>query len=97
MDLHAACRAASETAARIDARIKTKLMKRACRLGMTTNEREVAELVEVWKQAAKHTKRLHLRDARPSPAEAVSEVFQRRPAGRLAFLIALRQIQGPRT
>jgi hypothetical protein len=60
MDLQAMCRAASEAADHIDAKIRDKLLKRARRLGMTTNEREVTELVEVWKQAAKHTKRLHL-------------------------------------
>ena len=59
MDLHAACRAASETAARIDARIKTKLVRRARKQGMT-NEGEVIALVEAWKQAAQPTKRLHL-------------------------------------
>ena len=59
MDLQAASRAAAEEVARINARIKTKLMKRARRQGMT-NEREMTDLVEAWKQAAKHTKRLHL-------------------------------------
>jgi hypothetical protein len=56
MDLQAVSRAAAEAAARIDARIKTKLAKRALKHGMT-NEREVTELVEAWKQAAKDTKR----------------------------------------
>jgi hypothetical protein len=59
MDLQAASRAAAEEVARINARIKTKLMKRARRQGLS-NEREVTDLVEAWKQAAKHTKRLHL-------------------------------------
>jgi hypothetical protein len=43
MDLQAMCRAASEAADHIDAKIRDKLLKRARRLGMTTNEREVAE------------------------------------------------------
>jgi len=58
MDLQAASRAAAETAARIDAGVKDKLMKRARKHGMT-DEREVTELVEAWKRAAaKHTKHL---------------------------------------
>jgi hypothetical protein len=59
MDLQAASRAAAAAAARIDARIKTKLVRRALRQGMT-DEREAIALVEAWKQAAKHTKRLHV-------------------------------------
>jgi hypothetical protein len=59
MDLQAASRAASQAAAHIDAKVKTKLLKRARKQGMT-NEREVTELVEAWKRAARHTKRLHL-------------------------------------
>ena len=58
MDLHAACRAASETAARIDARIKTKLVKHARKHRMSAAEG--TELAEALKRAAKHTKRLHL-------------------------------------
>jgi len=46
--LKAACR---ETAARIDARIRDKLLKRARKQGMA-NEREVLELIEAWKRAA---------------------------------------------
>jgi hypothetical protein len=56
--LKAACHAASAEAGRIDAKIKDKLLKRARRLGMTTNEHEVTELIGAWKQAAKKTKRL---------------------------------------
>jgi len=52
-----ASRAAAEAAAHIDARIKDKLMNRARKQGMT-DEREVTELVEAWKRAAKHTKHL---------------------------------------
>jgi hypothetical protein len=58
--LKAACQTASAEAAYIDAKISDKLLKRARRLGMT-NEREVTELVEAWKRAARHTKRLHLK------------------------------------
>jgi hypothetical protein len=57
MDLQAASCAAAKAAARIDTRVKDKLMKRARKHGMT-DEREVTELVEAWKQAAKHTKHL---------------------------------------
>ena len=57
MDLQATSRAAAEAVARIDARIKDKLTKRARKQGMT-DEREVTELVEAWKRAAKHTKHL---------------------------------------
>jgi hypothetical protein len=59
MDLQAAARAAAKAVEQIDAKVKTKLMKRARRQGMT-NEGEVTALVQAWKQAAKHTKRLHL-------------------------------------
>jgi len=59
MDLQAASRAAAEAAARIDARVKNTLMKRARKQGIT-DEREVTELVEAWKRAAKHTKHLGL-------------------------------------
>jgi hypothetical protein len=38
--------------ARIDARIRDKLLKRAQRLGMTTKQDEIIELVEDWKCAA---------------------------------------------
>ena len=58
MDLHAACRAASETAARIDARIKTKLVKHVHKHGMT--QADGIELAEALKRAAKHTKRLRI-------------------------------------
>ena len=56
MDLQAACRAASEAVAQIDARTKTKLVKRALEHGMT--EAEGIELVKAFKRAARHTKRL---------------------------------------
>jgi hypothetical protein len=56
--LRAAREHASKEAARIDAKVKDKLLKRG-KHGMT-DEREVTELVEAWKRAARHTKRLHL-------------------------------------
>jgi hypothetical protein len=59
--LKAACQTASAETARIDAKIRDKLLKRAHRLGMTTNEREVIELVEAWKRAARKTKRVRRR------------------------------------
>ena len=59
MDLQAARRAAAQAAAHIDAEVRTKLIKRARVHGMT-DEREVAALVEAWKRAAGHTKRLDL-------------------------------------
>jgi hypothetical protein len=61
--LKAACIAASEAAARIDAKVKDKLLKRARRQGMT-NAREATELVEAWKRAARETKRLKHRHGR---------------------------------
>jgi hypothetical protein len=59
--LKAARLAASMAAARIDAGVKDKLLKRAHKQGMT-DEREVTELIDAWKRAARHTKRLHLGD-----------------------------------
>ena len=59
--LKAACREASEATAKIDARIRDKLLKRARKHGM--RESEVADLAEAWKSAAKKTKRLHLQRA----------------------------------
>jgi hypothetical protein len=44
--LKAACQTASAETARIDAKIRDKLLKRARRLGMKTNEREVTELID---------------------------------------------------
>jgi hypothetical protein len=58
MDLVTASLAAREAAARIDAKIRGKLRQRARKHGMT-HESELAELVEAWKRAARHTKRLH--------------------------------------
>src|SRR5215470_15740507 len=58
MDLQDACRAASEAAARSDAKIRTKLVERARKQGMT--EAEGIELAEAWKRAARPTKHLHL-------------------------------------
>jgi hypothetical protein len=58
--LKAARLEASEAAARIEARIKDKLLKRARKHGIT-DEREVTELVHAWKQAARHTKHVRLR------------------------------------
>jgi len=46
MDLQAACRAASEEAAKIDARTKAKLVKRARGQGMT--EAEAIQIAEAW-------------------------------------------------
>jgi hypothetical protein len=63
--LKAARLEASKAAARIDAGIKDKLLKRARKHGMT-GEREVTELVEAWKQAARHTKHLHRGDKKHS-------------------------------
>ena len=57
--LKAGCIEASKAAAGIDAKVKDKLLKRARKQGIT-NERQAAELVEAWKRAARHTKRLHL-------------------------------------
>jgi len=62
MDLQAASRAASEAAARIDASIMTKLVKRARTQGMT--EAEGIEIAEAFKRAARNTKRLRLDDQR---------------------------------
>ena len=75
MDLQATRRAASEAAARIDANIKTKLVKLARKHGMT--EVEAIELAEAWKCAARRTKRLHLPDRhrdtdRPTPQHALT-------------------------
>jgi hypothetical protein len=58
MDLQVAIWAASEATVRIDAKVKNTLMKRARRQGMI-DAREVTELVDAWKRAARHTKRLH--------------------------------------
>lgn len=44
--------AAYQEIARIDARVRDKLLKRAQRLGMTTKQDEVIELIEDWKRAA---------------------------------------------
>ena len=57
--LKALCLETSTTAARLDARIRDKLLIRARKQGMT-NEAEVTELIEAWKRATKKTKRLHL-------------------------------------
>jgi hypothetical protein len=58
MNLQAACHAVSAEAARIDARIKPKLVKLARRHGMT--EVEGIELAKTLKRAAEHTNRLYL-------------------------------------
>jgi predicted small metal-binding protein len=58
MDLQTANRTASEAAARIDAEIKTRLVKHARKHGMT--EAEGMDLAEAWKQASVVTERLHL-------------------------------------
>jgi len=58
MDLQAASRAASEAAAHIDAKIRSKLVTRARKHGMVAAEG--IELAEALKRAARHTKRLHL-------------------------------------
>jgi hypothetical protein len=59
--LKAARMEAAKVAASIDARVKDKLLKRARKHGMT-DEREVTELVEAWKRAARPTKHLDLGD-----------------------------------
>ena len=59
MDLQAACRAVVEEA---DAWIKTKLVKRAIKHGLT--EAEAIEIAEAWKLAARHTKHLHPKRSR---------------------------------
>ena len=58
MDLQAASRAAAEVAAHIDAKVKAKLVKHARKHGMA--EAKGIELAKALKQAARHTKRLHL-------------------------------------
>jgi hypothetical protein len=50
---------AAKVTAHIDAKVKDKLLKCARKHGMT-DEREVTELVDAWRRAARHTKRLHL-------------------------------------
>jgi hypothetical protein len=47
---------ALEVVARIDARIRDKLLKRARKHGL--NEGDVSELVEAWKRAARKTRNL---------------------------------------
>ena len=59
MDLAAAILAAREATTRIDARTKTKLLKRFRRQGIADEGKAIA-LVEEWKRAARHTKRLRL-------------------------------------
>ena len=51
---------ASEEVARIDARISDKLLKRARKQGMTSQD-EAIKLVELWKRAAARTDRKHRR------------------------------------
>jgi hypothetical protein len=63
MDLIAASLAAREAAARIDARIRTRLLKRFRRQGIT-DEGEANALVDEWKRTARKTKRLHHGDGR---------------------------------
>jgi len=62
MDLHGANREAADAAAQINVKVKTKLLKRALKHGMT--EAEALDLVEAWKRAASHTKHLPLGDRR---------------------------------
>jgi hypothetical protein len=62
MDLHAASRAAADVAARINAKIKTRLVRRALKNGMT--EAEGIDLADAWKRAGTHTGRLRLGDLR---------------------------------
>ena len=54
---------ALEEVARIEARIRDKLLKRARRQGMA-NPVEVIELVEAWKRAAERTDRKHRKHGR---------------------------------
>jgi hypothetical protein len=49
---------ALEEVARIDARVRDKLLKRAHKQGMTS-QAEVIKLIEVWKRAAARTDRKH--------------------------------------
>jgi hypothetical protein len=53
-----AASAAAKWAARTDAKIRKKLLKRARKHGMT--EAEMIELAEMWKHAARPTEHLHL-------------------------------------
>ena len=62
MDLDAAIRAAADVAAQINAKTKTKLVKRAIKQGMT--EAEAIDVANAWKCAATHTDRLRLGDLR---------------------------------
>jgi hypothetical protein len=54
--LRAVSREASEAAARIDAKIKDTLLKRARKQGMT-NQDEAIGLIEAWKRATRERKR----------------------------------------
>ena len=54
----------AKTVARIDARIRDKLVKHARKHGMT--DREAVELDEAWKQAPKHTSKLASLVQRPA-------------------------------
>jgi hypothetical protein len=62
MDLHAASCAAADAVAQIHVKIKTKLLQRALRHGMT--EAEAIELAEAWNCAARHTRHLPFGDLR---------------------------------
>jgi hypothetical protein len=62
VSLQAARRAAAETAAQMETRIRTKLVKCALKHGMT--DAEGIDLAEMWKRAAGHTKHLPLGDLR---------------------------------
>ena len=57
-----AARAAAKEVARIDAKIRKKLIKRARKHGMT--EAEAIELAEAWKHSARPTEHLHLGSGR---------------------------------
>jgi hypothetical protein len=63
--------AAAEAVARIDSRIRDKLLKRARKHGMT--DREAVELAEAWKQAAENTKYLQLPSRAQRPPRSVGE------------------------
>ena len=63
MDLQAACRAASEAAAQIDAKVKTKLAELARKLGMTEAE-EITLATVLFRMPCRALQRLPLGDLR---------------------------------
>ena len=61
MDLQAACRATSEAAAQIDAKVKTKLAELAHKLGMTEAE-EIALATVLFRMSCRALQHLPLGD-----------------------------------